>query len=73
MPTKKDYVERIWDHAAGALIASEAGCAVTDIDGKSLDFSHGRGLEKNRGILCAPPGVHGRLMAALRELGLTKG
>ena len=25
MPTKKGYVEKIWDHAAGMLIAQEAG------------------------------------------------
>lgn len=72
LPTRKDYVERIWDHAAGALVAEEAGCAVTDIDGKPLDFSKGRGLEANRGIVCAPPGVHGRIMGAIRQLGLSK-
>lgn len=70
MPTKKDYVERIWDHAAGSLIAAEAGAYTTDIAGHDLDFSLGRGLEKNRGIVCAPPAVHGRILAAIRELGL---
>ncbi len=70
MPTKKDYVERIWDHAAGALIAAEAGAYTTDIAGRDLDFSHGRGLEKNKGIVCAPPAVHGRLLAAIRDLKL---
>jgi len=70
LPTKKGYVERIWDHAAGALVASEAGCAVTDITGRALDFSKGRGLESNRGIVCAPPRIHGRLLGAIRELGL---
>ena len=67
LPTKKGYVERIWDHAAGALVAAEAGCPVTDIAGHDLDFSCGRGLEKNRGILCAPPAVHARVLAALNE------
>jgi 3'(2'), 5'-bisphosphate nucleotidase len=70
LPTKKGYIERIWDHAAGALVASEAGCAVTDIAGRPLDFSKGRGLESNRGIVCAPPRIHGRLIGAIRELGL---
>ncbi len=69
MPTKKGYVERIWDHAAGALIATEAGCAVTDIAGELLDFGCGRGLEKNRGIVCAPPALHGRLLGAIAEVG----
>lgn len=70
LPTKKGYVERIWDHAAGALIAAEAGCAVTDALGNQLDFGHGRGLEKNRGIVAAPPRVHGLLIGAIKQLGL---
>lgn len=64
------YVERIWDHAAGSLVASEAGCAVTDVLGNVLDFSHGRGLEKNQGVVVAPPRLHGKVMAAIADLGL---
>ena len=70
LPTKKGYVERIWDHAAGALICAEAGCAVTDAMGAALDFSLGRGLEKNQGILAAPPRVHGVLLGAIKELAI---
>lgn len=70
LPTKKDYVERIWDHAAGSLIATQTGCAVTDILGHPLDFSHGRGLEKNKGIVCAPPSVHRRIIAAIDQLAI---
>ncbi len=68
LPTKKGYVERIWDHAAGALMCSEAGCAVTDSLGNPLDFSLGRGLEKNLGILAAPARAHGILLGAIKEL-----
>ncbi len=70
LPTRKGYVERIWDHAAGCLVASEAGCFVTDIHGKALDFTHGRGLEKNKGVVCAPPRVHGLMMGAIEALGI---
>jgi len=70
LPTKKPYVERIWDHAAGACIASESGAFVTDIFGRNLDFSCGRGLENNKGIVCAPPRIHGLLLAAIKELGI---
>lgn len=70
MPTKKGYVERIWDHAAGALIAQEAGCAVTDALGRPLDFGQGRGLERNKGVVVAPPKLHGRVIGAIRDLGL---
>lgn len=70
LPTKKGYVERIWDHAAGALVATEAGCIVSDAAGLPLDFKHGKGLERNRGIVCAPAGVHTRVVRAIGELGL---
>lgn len=30
---------QIWDYAAAALIAQEAGCSVTDVDGKPLSFT----------------------------------
>jgi 3'(2'), 5'-bisphosphate nucleotidase len=65
LPSKKGYVERIWDHAAGSLIASEAGCIVTDIAGNPLDFSHGRGLEANKGVVVAPANLHPRIIAAI--------
>jgi 3'(2'), 5'-bisphosphate nucleotidase len=72
LPTRKSYVERIWDHAAGSLVATEAGCFVTDIFGRALDFTQGRGLENNKGIVCAPPRVHGLLIGAIEKLGIGK-
>ena len=72
LPSRKGYIERIWDHAAGSLIAQEAGCIVTDIHGRELDFSRGRGLELNAGILGAPPGIHARLVDAAREVLATQ-
>lgn len=68
LPSKKGYVERIWDHAAGSLVAVEAGCAVTDAWGKPLDFSQGRGLERNQGIVVAPPRLHGLAIAAIAQV-----
>lgn len=59
------YIEHIWDHAAGALVAEQAGCRVTDIAGKPLDFSRGRGLSANRGVLCASPDLHAEVLRAL--------
>jgi 3'(2'), 5'-bisphosphate nucleotidase len=50
------------------LIAQEAGCIVTDVLGRELDFSRGRGLEANVGILGAPPELHGRLVEAAKEV-----
>ena len=70
MPTKKGYVENVWDHAAGMLIATEAGAVVTDITGAQLDFTHGRKLGANRGVVCAAAGVHGRIIEAIETLGI---
>ncbi len=68
LPVKKDYIERIWDHAAGALVASEAGAIVSDAGGRGLDFSKGRGLETNRGVCVASDEVHGRIVDAVRRV-----
>jgi 3'(2'), 5'-bisphosphate nucleotidase len=64
------YVEQIWDHAAGSLIVEEAGGIVSDIHGKPLDFTAGRRLERNRGLIVTPAALHERaLAAAARVLG----
>lgn len=64
------YVEQVWDHAAGCLIVTEAGGAVSDIHGAPLDFSVGRRLERNRGVVVAPVALHARVVAAAaRALG----
>jgi 3'(2'), 5'-bisphosphate nucleotidase len=61
-PTRPDA---IWDHAAGSLIAAEAGTIVTDLHGRALDFSLGSRLTANGAILCAHPALHGRLIEAI--------
>jgi len=70
LPTRPGYVERIWDHAAGSLVATEAGAIVTDITGRPLDFSRGRGLEDNRGIVCSIPAVHERIIGRITDMNL---
>lgn len=68
LPTRADYVEKIWDHAAGMLVAVEAGATVTDIAGRPLDFSRGATLSANRGIVCAPAALHGPIIEAIDHL-----
>lgn len=63
---RKDYREKIWDHAAGALVCTEAGGRVTDLEGKSLDFSCGRLLERNRGLIVSNGALHERVLNAVR-------
>ena len=70
IPTSKTYVEKIWDHAAGMIIATQAGAVVSDITGAPLDFSRGRGLSANRGVVCAAAGVHERVIDVIDRLGI---
>ena len=71
VPPSAVYREWIWDHAAGSLIATEAGCTVTDLAGRRLDFAQGRRLDANRGILCATPEAHTTLLRAIDAAGLS--
>ncbi|KAI1338777.1 3',5'-bisphosphate nucleotidase [Xylariaceae sp. FL0016] len=68
LPVKATYQEKIWDHAAGDLIVREAGGAVTDIHGKRLDFSIGRTLANNKGVVAAPAGGHGAVLSVVQEV-----
>lgn len=68
-PSQPNYRERIWDQAAGSICVEEAGGRVSDLDGKPLDFSHGRTLATNRGVLATNSCVHAALLAGLREIG----
>jgi HAL2 family 3'(2'),5'-bisphosphate nucleotidase len=62
------YVENVWDHAAGAIVVTEAGGLVSDIDGLPLDFRTGRRLTRNRGVIAAPAAIHGAVVAAARQV-----
>jgi 3'(2'), 5'-bisphosphate nucleotidase len=68
-PSKPDYREKIWDQAAGALIVQEAGGEISDLAGRALDFSTGRSLARNRGILASNAMLHGAALQALGEIG----
>lgn len=65
LPTKAGYEEKIWDHAAGCLVVTEAGGQVTDIHGKPLDFSIGRTLRANQGVVATNGRFHDRVIAAV--------
>lgn len=67
LPVRKDYQEKIWDHAAGDLIVREAGGHVTDIDGNRLNFSLGRTLRENKGVVATPANIHAQVLKAVGE------
>ncbi|KAF4637664.1 hypothetical protein G7Y89_g425 [Cudoniella acicularis] len=68
LPTSATYQEKIWDHAAGDLIVREAGGQVTDTLGRRLDFSKGRTLAENKGVVAAPIAVHDHVLEAVKEV-----
>jgi 3'(2'), 5'-bisphosphate nucleotidase len=66
---KPDYREKIWDQAAGSLILEEAGGCITDLHGRPLDFTTGRSLIHNRGILASNNLLHPIALQALQTIG----
>ncbi|KFY25703.1 hypothetical protein V493_04498 [Pseudogymnoascus sp. VKM F-4281 (FW-2241)] len=73
LPTSATYQEKIWDHAAGDLIVREAGGQVTDSLGRRLDFSKGRTLAENKGVVAAPQALHARVLEVVKEVLGKKG
>ncbi len=68
-PSRPDYREKIWDQAAGSIVVEEAGGRVSDLDGKPLDFSRGRTLAANRGVLATNGLLHEAVLNGLRAIG----
>ncbi|CAI0421762.1 unnamed protein product, partial [Linum tenue] len=63
----KGYREKIWDHAAGCIVVTEAGGLVTDAAGKDLDFSKGRFLDLDTGIISTNAKLMPLLLKAVKE------
>lgn len=68
LPTRGDYEEKIWDHAAGMLVVEEAGGKVTDTRGEPFDFSQGRTLRRNVGVVATNGHIHDAVIAAVRRV-----
>lgn len=62
------YRSWIWDQAAGAVIVQEAGGTVTDMNGKALDFSQGRRLQQNSGVIATNGKLHHKVIAAVQQV-----
>lgn len=72
-PSRPDYREKIWDQAAGSILVEEAGGRVTDIEGRPLDFTAGRELVNNVGVLVSNGPLHEAAQAALEAVGAANG
>jgi len=68
LPVSADYQEKIWDHAAGDLIVREAGGQITDSLGRRLDFSKGRTLAENKGVVAASAEIHSKVLEVVKEV-----
>jgi 3'(2'), 5'-bisphosphate nucleotidase len=73
LPTRADYREKIWDHAAGSLLVEAAGGVVTDVEGRPLDFTRGRTLEGNRGVVATGGSIHDEVLDAVRRARAERG
>lgn len=62
-----DRRENVWDHAPGVLLVTESGGKATDLDGKELDFTTGRKMLNNRGVLVSHGPWHAMLIGALER------
>lgn len=67
IPTDPDYREAIWDQAAGSLLVEEAGGRVTDLDGLPLDFTTGRHLLRNTGLIASNGLIHDAVLDVARQ------
>lgn len=65
LPRSREYREKIWDHAAGAVVVEAAGGRVSDFSGRRLDFSFGRTLSGNQGILATNGILHEKVLEAI--------
>ena len=68
-PKMPNYKEKIWDQCAGVVVLQEAGGKVTDLDGKPLDFTHGRTLAENRGVCATNGKIHSAVLDAIASVG----
>ena len=68
LPTRKGYEEKIWDHAAGYAVITEAGRTVSHVRGNPLDFSIGRTLRDNLGVIVTNGKLHEPVVEAVKAV-----
>ncbi len=64
----KGYSEKIWDHAAGSILVTEAGGRVTDLWGRPLDFGGGQYLPEP-GVIATCGKIHDSVVEAVGKGG----
>jgi 3'(2'), 5'-bisphosphate nucleotidase len=64
-----DFREKLWDHAAGCVIVTEAGGRMTDIHGQPINWATGTRMVNNRGVLVSNRFLHDMLLEAIAKTG----
>lgn len=65
-----NFREKMWDHAAGYAIVTEAGGRMTDIAGNPIDWTTGTRMTRNRGVLVTNRYLHDAVLAAIHKTGV---
>jgi 3'(2'), 5'-bisphosphate nucleotidase len=63
------FHEKLWDHAAGYVIVSEAGGRMTDVVGRPIDWTAGTRMVHNRGLLVTNRFLHDAVLEAIAHSG----
>ncbi|EON96364.1 putative myo-inositol-1(or 4)-monophosphatase protein [Phaeoacremonium minimum UCRPA7] len=66
LPADKNDHTYIWDHNGGILIFKQVGGRVLDLQGRKMDLSAGRRLDKNICTIAMREGIRERVVKAVR-------
>jgi 3'(2'), 5'-bisphosphate nucleotidase len=64
------FREKVWDHAAGYAIVTEAGGRMSDVFGQPLDWTGGTRLVHNRGVVVTNSLLHNDILRAIARTGI---
>jgi 3'(2'), 5'-bisphosphate nucleotidase len=68
VPPYPGFHDAVWDQAPGSLLIEEAGGRITDLAGTPLDFTTGRHLLRNTGMLASNGLLHTAALEAIRRV-----
>ena len=70
---KKNHKLKIDSQCKYTIVSrGQADAAVSDADGKDLNFSDGEGMLGNKGIVCPSSSYHCQIIDAIKELRLNQ-
>lgn len=67
-PPHPGFHDAVWDQAPGSLLIEEAGGRITDLAGRKLDFTTGRHLLRNTGVVASNGLLHAAVLEEIRRI-----